>query len=388
MWIVHLISLWCLLHTNAALKDIPQEYLLAAKQIAERLIAISSGPLRADYFFRVVENLVAGLPSRQAYVLANAICADTIARGRNKTPEYYEPQLEDINFQLRTPCDRRTYPIADPSGLLSDPAFDPNKKTVIFSTGYTTIVNNERHDALSKAYNCRGDTNYLALDTGDYITTVYVWSAQNTDTIGKYLAAGIQKLSEFIDVADLHLMGHSLGAQIMGTAARQYRFLTGNNLPYVTGLDPAYPCFNEGEKLTTISASDAAFVDIIHTNAGINGQYKAYGDVDFYVGGKFPIQNACRTPQCSHEIVWEYYTESVYPKNERNFLAKRCNSLFSLQDGRCDGPEFPMGFAVPHDLIGRYVLDTNAEKPYGQNATAKYTNPDTSPCGACSSSCT
>ncbi|XP_011199759.2 vitellogenin-1 [Bactrocera dorsalis] len=388
MRIVHLISLWCLLHTSAALEDIPPEYLQAAKQIAERLVTTSLGPLRADYFFRVVENLVEGLPSRQAYVLANAMCAATIARGRDQTPEYYEPQLKDINFQFRTPCKRRTYPIANPSGLLSDPNFDPNKKTVIFSTGYTTTVNNERHDALSKAYNCRGDTNYLALDAGDYITTMYVWSAQNTDTIGKYLAVGVQKLSEFIDVADLHLMGHSLGAQIMGSAARHYRVLTGNSLPYVTGLDPAYPCFNEGETLTTISASDAVFVDIIHTNAGINGQYKAYGDVDFYVGGKFPIQNACRTPQCSHEIVWEYYRESIYPNNERNFLARRCNSLYSLQDGRCNGPEFPMGFAVPHDLIGRYVLDANTEKPYGQNATADYTNPDTSPCGACPSSCT
>ncbi|XP_039969455.1 vitellogenin-1-like [Bactrocera tryoni] len=387
MRIVHLISLWCLLYASVALEDIPEGYLNAAKQIAERLIATSAGPLTADYFFRVVENLVAGLPARKAYILANAICAETIARGRNQTPEEYEPKLKDINFQFRTPCDRRTYPIADPIGLLRDPDFDPYKKTVIFSTGWTTTVNNERHDALSKAYNCRGDTNYLALDAGDYITLMYVWSAQNTDTIGKYLAVGIQKLSKFIDVAGLHLMGHSLGAQIMGTAARHYRDLTGKSLPYVTGLDPAFPCFNEGETLTTISASDADFVDIIHTNAGISGQYKAYGNADFYVGGKFPIQNACRTPQCSHEIVWEYYTESVYPSNERNFLAKRCNSLYSLQYGRCNGPEFPMGFAVPHDLIGRYVLDANTEKPYGQNATAAYTNPDTSPCGACSSSC-
>lgn len=181
-------------------------------------------------------------------------------------------------------------------------------------------------------------------------------------------------------------MGHSLGAQIMGSAARHYRLLTGKSLPYVTGLDPAFPCFNEGEVLTTISASDAEFVDIIHTNVGVNGQYQADGDVDFYVGGKFPIQNACRTPQCSHEIVWEYYTESVYPNNERNFLARRCNSLYSLQEGRCNGPESPMGYAVPQNILGRYVLDANSEKPYGKNATAEYTDPDSSPCGACLSS--
>ncbi|XP_054087193.1 vitellogenin-3-like [Zeugodacus cucurbitae] len=378
-----IISLWCLVQTSAAQEATPFDYLQSAQQIAEGLIASAPGPLRPDYFFRVVQNLVKGLPSQKANALTNAICAAVIASGRNQTPDRYAPRLEDIKFQLRTPCYKREYPVEDPSGLVLDPAFDINKRTVLFATGWTTTVNNERHDSLSKAYNCRGDTNYLALDIGDYINTLYSWSAQNTDVLGKYVAEDIQRLSEFIDVSKLHLMGHSLGAQIMGSAARHYRLLTGQNLPYVTGLDPAFPCFNEGETLTTISASDADFVDIIHTNIGVNGQYAAYGHVDFYVGGKFPIQNACITQLCSHEIVWEYYTESVYPNNELNFLARRCNSLFSLQEGRCEGLESPMGYAVPRDISGRYMLDANSKKPYGKNATSDYTDPDTSPCGAC-----
>lgn len=89
--------------------------------------------------------------------------AAVIAKGKNQTPERYEPQLDDINLQLRTPCEKRGYPLKDPTGLLLDPYFDTNKKTVIFSTGWTTTVDNERHDALAKAYNCRGDTNYLVI---------------------------------------------------------------------------------------------------------------------------------------------------------------------------------------------------------------------------------
>ncbi|XP_004535360.1 vitellogenin-1-like [Ceratitis capitata] len=377
------IALFLLPNASSALEATPQDLLQSIEQIVEGIIASAPGPLRPNYVFKVIKNIITGVPAQIANGLANSICSAVIAKSKDQTPDKYEPNLQDINFQFRTACDRREYSIEDPSSLADDSDFDPTKKTVIFSTGWTTTVNNERHDAFSKAYNCRGDTNYLALDVGDYINTLYVWSAQNTDKIGQYLAEGIQHLESFINITDLHLIGHSLGAQIMGSAARYYYDSTGVALPYVTGIDPAFPCFNEGEELTTISLSDADFVDIIHTDPGVSGQYQAYGHADFYVGGKFPVQDACNNPQCSHEIVWKYYTESVYPNNERNFLSKRCKSLNSLQEGRCDGDEYPMGFAVPHYLRGRYVLEVNSDKPYGKNATVDYTDPDDSVCGSC-----
>ncbi|XP_017492588.1 PREDICTED: vitellogenin-1-like isoform X2 [Rhagoletis zephyria] len=383
MKLLYLISFLCLLHAGSTLEFTILDILRSLEQITEGVIASAPGPLRPQYIFKTIKNAVEGLPFQIASAAANAICSAVIARGRDQTPNQYKPRLEDIKFQFRTACDKREYPIEDPSGLADDEDFDPQKQTVIFSTGWTTTVNNERHDALSKAYNCRGDTNYLALDVGDYINTLYVWSAENTDTIGRYVAEGIQRLESVIDIGNLHIMGHSLGAQIMGSAARYYRDLTGNTLPYVTGIDPALPCFNEGEVLTVISSSDAEFVDIIHTNPGVNGQVLSFGHVDFYVGGKFPIQDACNDPQCSHEIVWKYYTESVYPNNVDDFLATRCSSLNSLQEGKCRGNVSPMGYAVPHDIRGRYILEVNAEKPYGKNATADYTDPDASVCGSC-----
>ncbi|XP_011185240.1 vitellogenin-1-like [Zeugodacus cucurbitae] len=383
MKIFHFISLWWFVQASAKEQGTPFDYQQEAQQIADALSATAPRPLRADYFFRVIRNLIRSFPEQEELALTNAVCTALIEKGKNQTPDRYTPRLEDINFQLRTPCDNRSYPVKDPSGLQLDPDFNTLRNTILFATGWTTTVSHRHHDGLSKAYNCRGDTNYLALDVGDYLDTLYSWSAQNTDNIGKYVAQGIQRLSLFMDISKLHLMGHSLGAQIVGAAARHYRLLTGQSLPYVTGLDPAFPCFNEDEGLTTISANDADFVDIIHTNVGVYGQYAAYGDVDFYVGGKFSIQNACITQECSHEIVWDYYKESVYPNNVLNFLARPCNSLYSLQEGRCEGIESPMGYAVPRNINGRYVLDANSEKPYGKNATVAYTDPETSPCGAC-----
>ena len=45
---------------------------------------------------------------------------------------------------------------------------------------------------------------------------------------------------------------------------------------------PFFVTFNIDQKL---DASDAVFVDVIHTNAFVQGKIEACGDVDFYVNG-------------------------------------------------------------------------------------------------------
>lgn len=45
---------------------------------------------------------------------------------------------------------------------------------------------------------------------------------------------------------------------------------------------PFFVTVNEDQKL---DASDADFVDVIHTNAFVQGKIEASGDVDFYVNG-------------------------------------------------------------------------------------------------------
>lgn len=64
------------------------------------------------------------------------------------------------------------------------------------------------------------------------------------------------------------LLGNSLGAHIVGSAGRNLNYMTDRLLPRITGLDPANPCFNQGENLTGLARGDAEFVDVIHSNAG------------------------------------------------------------------------------------------------------------------------
>lgn len=170
-----------------------------------------------------------------------------------------------------------------------------------------------------------------------------------------------------VPVENIYLIGHSLGAHIAGYAGRYFKQYSGLNLTRITGLDPANPCFNEGEALSGLQRGDAEFIDVIHTNPGVLGKSSSVGDVDFYAEGLAPIQPGCVKFGCSHSRAYQYYTETVYPRNENNFLAVRCTSLTNLNNGFCNGPKYPMGIAVPYNLKGNYFLEVNAKAPYGKN---------------------
>nr|XP_036224499.1 vitellogenin-1 [Bactrocera oleae] len=371
MKFLYFITVFAILHTQKRLVYPEASITKSAMEETKSLM---------DNIYNTFAYVVPALPLKLATSTINLVCTKFIDHIKRQISDKHAAKLENIKIQFRTACDKREYPISDLSGLAADKDFDRNKKTVIMATGWTTQVNSSQHDILAKAYNCRGDTNYLALDVGDYEQKMYIWSSQNTDTIGGYVAKAVQRLLTFIDVANLHLMGHSLGAQIMGSAARHYRNLTGKSLPYVTGLDPASPCFGIHKELTTLSSKDADFVDIIHTNPGVLGQYETYGHVGFYVGGKNPIQAGCKTLTCSHSIANKYYAESIYPNNARNFIAKQCASMKRFN---CNGVETVMGYAVSHDARGIFKLEVNAKSPFGKNASINYTDPKLSNCGSC-----
>ena len=51
------------------------------------------------------------------------------------------------------------------------------------------------------------------------------------------------------------------------------------------GLDPAFPSFSLENRKTRLDESDAAFVDVIHTNGGLLSFPWSIGHADFYVNG-------------------------------------------------------------------------------------------------------
>ncbi|XP_011185243.1 vitellogenin-1-like [Zeugodacus cucurbitae] len=280
--------------------------------------------------FESSKNLLAGYPLEVVSSAINTICSSGLATRTMRS--LVKPDLRKMQFQLRTTCNKHSYPLLDANQIWRSPEFDPSKKVVILVTGWTTTVNDtDTIDVLAKAYNCRGDVNFVAVDVGNYVNSLYTWAAMNTEDIGKSLAEGIDLLTQVVPLENIHLIGHSLGAHIVGTAGRYFNYKTGKLVPRITGLDTAKPCFNEGHALSGLHRGNAKFIDVIHSNPGVMGKREALGDVDFYPGGLDPLPKGCLTVLCAHARSWEYYAESVYPGNEREERADLLGRVFNRQ---------------------------------------------------------
>ena len=63
--------------------------------------------------------------------------------------------------------------------------------------------------------------------------------------------------------------------------------------PLHPGLDPAMPLYTFHSKDQRLSPSDAAFVDIIHTDGGVLGLPFPMGHADFFPNGGVGLQPGC-----------------------------------------------------------------------------------------------
>ena len=145
-----------------------------------------------------------------------------------------------------------------------------------------------------------------------------------------------------MNLKDVHLIGHSLGAQLCGFAGKGL-----NKVGRITGLDPAGPSFDGVSKQARLDRSDAGFVDVIHTDAkpfvpffGL-GILQAVGHVDFYPNGgkdqpncdKKIFGGSIRGLLCNHMRALDYFTASINAKNVP--LAHKCTNYHDFLNGLC-----------------------------------------------------
>lgn len=333
------------------------------KAVAEKVPAIFS----PEQLLEFGKQSIAGVPLEALAAALNQICSFAVSS--NATESENSVNISALNYVLLTDSENVTVPLLESDTLWMHPLFKDSLNTTILVTGWTSNINgsNRAIDTIFNAYQARGGHNFVVIDTSDFVDTLYTWSAFNTNELGEALAEGLQHLINFLPVEKIHLIGHSLGAHIVGSAGRRFQSLTNLSIPRITGLDPANPCFNEGEALSGICRGDADFVDIIHSNAKVLGKRDPIGDVDFYPNGVVSVQPGCLDPACSHARAWELYAETVHPGNENHMLAVKCNSVLSLDTGACPGKAIPLGYSCPRTAKGNYFLKTNSKFPFGMN---------------------
>lgn len=332
-------------------------------KVTESIVHQAPKIFSPDQLIAFSKESITGVPAEAIMATINKVCS--IGGSRNATVSGRHVDIAALKYKLMTKDGTFSIPLLEPAKLWNHESFNKEHDTTIFVTGFLSNSSNPAVKPVYKAYEARGNINFIHLDTADLVDTLYSWSAFNTKAIGESLGVALHELVKDVPVRSIHLVGHSLGAQIIGTAGRHFQLLTNTSLPRLTGLDPANPCFNEGEGLTGIYRGDAEFVDIIHTNSGVFGKRDPLGDADFYPNGVISVQPGCIEPVCSHSRAWALWAETVHPGNENSMMAVKCNSISSLNMGACPGKPVPLGFACPRTLKGNYFLKTGGRSPFG-----------------------
>ncbi|KPJ21527.1 Lipase member H [Papilio machaon] len=168
------------------------------------------------------------------------------------------------------------------------------------------------------------------------------------NALGKFLAS----FNRFgYPSKNIHSIGHSLGAHILGYAGERYTAETSENVWRITGLDPAGPCFANAPKEEQLRSGNADYVEVYHCNAGQLGTTNTIGDADIFFNQEGKIQPGCskglsdeELPKCYHKICVLYWTKSVL--RSQLYQAVACPSYEAYTAGSCNTNKTSIGHST------------------------------------------
>ncbi|XP_029174266.1 phospholipase A1-like [Nylanderia fulva] len=275
--------------------------------------------------------------------------------------------IEDrVSFYLYTKNDhflgKRLY--VNDQDTLKNSDFDPTKPTRFIAHGWMNSGSSPACFLIRDAYINNEDSNVIVIDWSKITLRNYVWATNRVVMVGEFVSTMINFLAkQGMDLSKTVLIGHSLGAHVVGIAARNAE----GEINFVVGLDPALPGFSLARPGSRISNGDAQYVEIIHTSGGLLGFSKSIGDADFYPnGGK--SQAGCGMDVggvCSHSRAYKFFAESI--DSSLGFHGRSCSSFTRFKKGLCYNQKtFLMGHKSELDARGDYYLLTNSNSPYAK----------------------
>lgn len=141
--------------------------------------------------------------------------------------------------------------------------FNNSNPTIIYGHGYVDSADSDNAKTVVDAYLTRGGWNVIAVDWSAYAYDGYFLTVvPNLNQIGVALGKYLTNFMAHENYYDkVHLVGHSLGGQLMGLTARTVKEKANGKFQVkrVTGLDPAGPGFDPqlAGAFQALSSSDA-----------------------------------------------------------------------------------------------------------------------------------
>ncbi|XP_068140940.1 phospholipase A1 member A [Drosophila tropicalis] len=285
-----------------------------------------------------------------------------------------DPDVKYYIYTRHNPMDRQCLQIDETAekSNLTNSYFNPRYPTKIIIHGYNSDMFLHPLQQMRDEYLAKSDYNIIYVDWSILSPgPCYISAVHNTRHAGTCTAQLVERLVETGNT-DIHIIGFSLGAQLPNYIARN---LNNYTLPRITGLDPAMPLFITAGINDKLDPSDANYVDVIHTNAMVQGKLERCGHADFYMNGGI-MQPGCNGQKinsfaCSHQRAPAYFLESI--RSSKGFWGWACSGYISYLLGMCPPTNFLLeaGDNIRPSTRGMFMIDTNDTSPF---ALGKWTD--------------
>ncbi|KAF9420564.1 hypothetical protein HW555_003314 [Spodoptera exigua] len=295
----------------------------------------------------------------------------SICPGSTKPATIPKSQLKYLSFVVQgNGRSRYKYSYWNAKNIANDPRINFKRKTLLVAIGYLDSPNLPISAMFANEYEDRG-YNVILVDNQRFATVHYHLATRLMRPVGKHVAEVLAQLTQYgLDPSTLEILGFSLGCHTAGFIAKHFQTFTGRNISSITALEPSGPCFRYLGPKDRLDASDADFVQVIHTNIDGYGMATPMGHVDIYVnGGEYQPSDISIYPcttTCSHFRILPIWISAL--KNPRKFIAMKCRDIQQARDAQCYGnvplETIVMGLGIDRRKRGIFYLATTMEYPF------------------------
>lgn len=160
-----------------------------------------------------------------------------------------ENEFPKLGITLTSLVGNELFLLKNIQDLPKSPKFNKTQPTAVFCYGYTSYFQHDPVLKLMKAYQKRGGHNFLVLEWDDYNTAEYFSVKKKLNEIASTFAESIYQLhlNSSIKLSSWRLIGHSLGAHMMGYLSRHIQEISDGKvkMKHLTAIDPAGPGFRD-----------------------------------------------------------------------------------------------------------------------------------------------
>ncbi|CAG4965457.1 unnamed protein product [Colias eurytheme] len=260
-------------------------------------------------------------------------------------------------FTRRNPNNHQLLRINDDNSVRNS-NYDRDRPLIVIVHGWSSSGNSPLNPLIRDALLHDGDNNVITLDWSIVASSPYTTSVRNVPSVGQHLGNFVQWLinNHGGNWDNVHLIGASLGAHVIGNAGRTVR----GRIARISGLDPAGPQWSDSPN--ALNRNDGVYVECIHTDGGLLGILDPICGANFYPNGGTNRQPGCSLSLCSHDRAYELFAASV---RYNAFIGRQCVDLNEARNNSCTGSNLPMGNTdFSKRGSGLYGLSTGSEWPF------------------------